>query len=79
MVARISIGSGTGRGRTLCVGVGVRGVKEASLDKNGVVDVDGKAENYIKCRLSRSGCGTFRQEILADDLDWVSMKVVHTS
>lgn len=55
-----------------------RVVKEVLLDNNGEVDVDGKAENFTKCRVLRSRCDTYQQEIAADDLDRVFVRVVHS-
>ena len=53
----------------------VRVVKEMLFDNNGEVDVNGKAENFTKRRVLHSGCDTFKQEIAADDLDWVLVRV----
>jgi len=54
----------------------VRIAEEVLLDNNGEVDVDGKAEYFTKCRVLRSGCDTSQQEIPADDLDWVFIRVL---
>jgi hypothetical protein len=57
----------------------VRVGKEMLFDNNGEVDVDGKAENFTKRRVLRSGCDTFQQEIPANDLDWVLVRVLRAS
>lgn len=62
------------RDAELDVGVG----KEMLLNNNGKVDVNGKAKNFTKCRVLRSGCDTFQQEIPTNDLDWVFVRVLRT-
>ena len=46
------------------------------LNDHGKVDVDGEAENLAKCRVLRSGCDTVQQEIPANDLDWIFIRVL---
>lgn len=50
--------------------------KEMLLNDHGKVDVNGEAENLAKCRVLRSGCDTVQQEITANDLDWVFIRVL---
>ena len=46
------------------------------LDNNGEVYVDGKAKDFTKRRVLGSGCDAFKQEIPANDLDWVFIRVL---
>lgn len=54
----------------------VRVGKEMLLDNNGQIDVDGKAENFAKCHVLRSRGYTLQQKTSADDLYWVSVRVI---
>ena len=54
----------------------VRVAEEMLLNNNGKVDVNGKAENFTKRCVLRSGCDTFQQEITTNDLDRVFVRVL---
>ena len=45
------------------------------LDNNGKVDVDGKVENFAKRYVLCSGRDATQQEIPANDLDWIFVRV----